>query len=71
MQSTQQGKQRELLKRYHLAQNILRDAQHSTDGDAKMEEYREAMQYFSLLSDRQGNARLTQQTVTKKTSSRK
>ena len=66
LQSIQQPEQREMLKRYHLAQNILRDAQHSTDGNSKMDEYREAMQDFSLLRDRRGGAQLPQHPVTKK-----
>ena len=39
LQSIQQPEQREMLKRYNLAQNMLQNAQHSNDGDAKMDEY--------------------------------
>ena len=52
LQSIQQPEQREMLKRYHLAQNILEDARRSPGGEANMAEYREAMQDFSLLRDR-------------------
>ena len=55
LQSIKQPEQREMLKRYQLAQNILHDNQRSSD-DTKMNEYREMMQDFSMLRDRQGHA---------------
>lgn len=66
LQSIQQPEQREMLKRYHLAQNILEDARRSPNGDAKMDEYREAMQDFTLLRDQRGGVKLPQQPVAKK-----
>ena len=67
LQSIHQPEKREMLKRYHLAQNIIEDARHSHNGDAKMAEYREAMQDFSLLRDRRvSGAREQQNAVTKK-----
>ena len=60
MQSIHQPEQREMLESYHLAQTKFRD------GDANMAEYREAMQDFSVLRDRQGErARPQQRAVTK------
>ena len=55
-----------MLKRYHLTQNILEDTRHSHNGDAKMAEYREAMQDFSLLRDGRGVVKLPEQPVAKK-----
>ena len=50
-----------MLKRYHLAQNALRD------GGENTAEYREAMQDFSLLRNRKSSGvRLLQNAVTKK-----
>ena len=46
-----------MLKRYSLVQNMLRNAQHLNDGDAKIDEYREAMENITLLRDRRGGAR--------------
>ena len=57
LQSIQQPEQRELLKRYNLAQNMLQNAHHSNDGNAKMDEYRETMQDFTLLRNRRGGNR--------------
>ena len=54
MQSIKQPEQREMLKRYQLAQNILHDNQRVND-DTKMNEYHEMMQDFSMLRDRQGS----------------
>ena len=50
LQSIKQPEQREMLKRYQLAQNILHDNQRVND-DTKMNEYRETMQDFSMLRD--------------------
>ena len=66
LQSIQQPEQREMLRRYHLAQNVLEDARRSPHDDAKMTEYREAMQDFSLLRDRRGIVKLPEQPVAKK-----
>ena len=57
LQSIQHPEQREMLKRYHLAQNTLHDTQRSSDGGAKMDEYHEVMQDFSLLRDRGSGVR--------------
>ena len=65
LQSIKQPEQREMLKRYELAQNILHDNQRLND-DTKMNEYRELMQDFSTLRDRQGGRQLTEQLVVKK-----
>ena len=54
LRSIQRPEQHEMLKRYNLAQEILRDARHANDSEAKMAEYREAMHDFSLLRDRGG-----------------
>ena len=45
LQSIKQPEQREMLKRYELAQNILHDNQRF-NYDTKMNEYRELMQDF-------------------------
>ena len=66
LQSIQQPEQREMLRRYHLAQNVLEDARRSPHDDAKMAEHREAMQDFSLLRDRRGVVKLPEQPVAKK-----
>ena len=59
-----------MLKRYHMAQNILEDARRSPENDAKMDEYREAIQDFSLLRDRQSRGTLMLQSdVNKKVDS--
>ena len=55
LQSIQRPEEREMLKRYHLAQDVLHDARRN--GSAKMDAYREAMQDFSLLRDRRGGVR--------------
>ena len=60
LQSIKQPEQREMLKRYQLAQNILHDNQRLND-DTKMNEYREMMQDFSMLRDRQGHVQQAQQ----------
>ena len=65
LQSIKQPEQREMLKRYELAQNILHDNQQLND-DMKMNEYRKLMQDFSTLRDRQGGRQLTEQLVVKK-----
>ena len=64
LQSIKQPEQREMLKRYQLAQNILHDNQRSDD-DTKMDEYREMMQEFSMLRDRQGHVQQAQQPTIK------
>ena len=64
LQSIKQPEQREMLKRYQLAQNILNDHQRSDD-DTKMNEYREMMQDFSMLRDRQGHVQQAQQPTIK------
>ena len=66
LQSIQQPEQRELLRRYHQAQNVLEDARRSPHDDGKMAEYRQAMQDFSLLRDRRGVVKLPEQPVAKK-----
>ena len=48
LQGIHQPVQREMLKRYNLAQNVLRNAPRT---DASMAEYREAMDDFALLRD--------------------
>ena len=53
-----------MLKRYQLAQNILHDHQR-LDDDTKMNEYREMMQDFSVLRDRQGHVQQAQQPTVK------
>ena len=50
LQSINHPEQREMLKRYQVAQSILHDPQRSTD--EKMNEYRDAMQEFAMLRDR-------------------
>ena len=50
LQSITHPEQREMLKRYQVAQSILHDPQRPTD--EKMDEYREAMQEFAMLRDR-------------------
>ena len=50
LQSINHPEQREMLKRYQVAQSILHDPQRSTD--EKMNEYRDAMQEFAILRDR-------------------
>ena len=64
LQSIKQPEQREMLKRYQLAQNILHDHQR-LDDDTKMNEYREMMQDFSTLRDRQGHVQQAQQPTVK------
>ena len=65
LQSINHPEQREMLKRYQVAQNILHDPQRPTD--EKMDEYREAMQEFAMLRDRQRSTLpLPQQPVAKK-----
>ena len=64
LQSIKQPEQREMLKRYQLAHNILNDHQR-LDDDTKMNEYREMMQDFSVLRDRQGHVQQAQQPVIK------
>ena len=64
LQSIKQPEQREMLKRYQLAQNILHDHQR-LDDDTKMNEYREMMQDFSVLRDRQGHVQQAQQPTVK------
>ena len=64
LQSIKQPEQREMLKRYQLAQNILNDHQR-LDDDTKMNEYREMMQDFSTLRDRQGHVQQAQQPTVK------
>ena len=49
-----------------MAQNILEDARRSPENDAKMDEYREAMQDFSLLRDRQSRGTLMLQSAVNK-----
>ena len=44
-----------MLKRYNLAHNMLQNAHHSNDGNAKMDEYRETMQDFTLLRNDKGD----------------
>ena len=67
LQSIQKPEQREMLKRYRVAQNTLHDlGGDRVEDEQKMNEYREAMQDFSLLRDRQGSdARQQQNAVTK------
>ena len=64
LQSIKQPEQREMLKRYQLAHNILNDHQR-LDDDTKMNEYREMMQDFSVLRDRQGHVQQAQQPTVK------
>ena len=64
LQSIKQPEQREMLKRYQLAQNILHDNQRVND-DTKMNEYRETMQDFSMLRDRQDSMREARQPIVK------
>ena len=55
LQSIKKPEQREMLKRYQLAQNILNNKQHPNNA-IKMNEFHEMMQDFHLLRNRQGNA---------------
>ena len=64
LQSIKQPEQREMLKRYQLAQNILHDNQRVND-DTKMNEYHELMQDFSMLRDRQGSMQEARQPIVK------
>ena len=50
LQSIKQPEQREMLKRYQLAQNILHDPEPSHN-DVKMDKYNELMHDFSMLHD--------------------
>ena len=59
LQGIHQPEQREMLKRYQLAQDLLHDAKR-TNNETKMDEYHEAMQDFSLLRDRQTHRQLPQ-----------
>ena len=54
LQSIQQPEQREMLKRYRLAQNTLHEAGSDHVDETKMSEYREAMNDFTHLRDRRG-----------------
>ena len=60
MQSIKQPEQREMIKRYSLAQNILQGP--NTD----MDRYQEAMQDFSVLKNRVIGRQITEQPVVKK-----
>ena len=64
LQSIKQPEQREMLKRYQLAQNILHDNQRVND-DTKMNEYHELMHDFSMLRDRQGSMQEARQPIVK------
>ena len=64
LQSIKQAEQREMLKRYQLAQNILHYDQRIND-DTKMNEYREMMQDFSMLCDQQGSVQEARQPIIK------
>ena len=64
LQSIKQPEQREMLKRYQLAQNILHDNQRLND-DTKMNEYCEMMQDFSMLCYRQGSVQEARQPIVK------
>ena len=64
LQSIKQQEQCEMLKRYQLAQNILRDNQRIND-DTKMNEYRDMMQNFSMLRDQQGSMQEARQPIVK------
>ena len=64
LQSIKQPEQREMLKRYQLAQNILHDNERVND-DTKMNEYHEMMQDFSMLRDRQGSMQEARQPIVK------
>ena len=44
--------EREMLKRYQLAQNLLQEAKRTSD-ETKLDEYQEAMNDVSMLRDRQ------------------
>ena len=59
LQSNKQPEQREMLKRYSLAQNILQGP--NTDIDR----YREAMQDFSVLKNRVIGRQITEPLVAK------
>ena len=48
LQSIKQPEQREMLKRYQLAQNILHDPEHSHD-DVKMDKYNKIMHDFNEI----------------------
>ena len=60
LQAIHRPEQREMLKRYQLAQNLLHDAKQTND-DTKLDEYQEAMQDFARLRDQQTRARLPPQ----------
>ena len=64
LQSIKQPEQREMLKRYQLAQNILHDNQRIND-DTKINEYREMMQDFSMLCNRQCSIQEVRQPIVK------
>lgn len=50
LQAVQRPEQREMIKKYDLAQSVFNDA--SKPSDVKMSEYKEAMNDFSVLRDR-------------------
>ena len=56
LQAIHHPEQREMLKRYQLAQNLLRDAKQTND-ETKLDEYNEAMRDVALLRDGQTRAR--------------
>ena len=60
LQSIEQPEQREMLKRYRLARNTLHDSGTDHVDEAKMSEYREAINEFSRLRDRRGGVTLAQ-----------
>ena len=64
LQSIKQPEHCKILKRYQLAQNILIDNQRVND-DTKIIEYREMMQDFSMLRDRQGSVKEARQSIVK------
>ena len=51
--------EREMLKRYQLAQNLLQEAKRTSD-ETKLDEYQEAMNDVSMLRDRQTRVQLPQ-----------
>ena len=53
--------EREMLKRYELAQNLLHEAKRTSD-ETKLDEYHEAMQDVTLLRDRQTRVQQQQPT---------
>ena len=57
LQAIQQPEQREMIRRYQLAQNLLQDAKR-TNNKTKLDECHEAMNDVAMLRDRQNRVHL-------------